>query len=55
MFTEFIFYDDNDHTTNALPNIYIYIYIYIYNVINRQTVSLYYSSSVSLDPQDASS
>ena len=30
----------------------VYIYIYIYIIIHRQTVSLYYNSSVWLDTQD---
>ena len=32
-----------------------HIYIYIYIVIHRQTISLYYKSSVWLDTRDASS
>ena len=37
------------HIFNIVANIYIYIYIYIY----RQTISLYYNSSVWLDPYGA--
>ena len=39
---------------NTLPTL-SYIYIYIYIVIHRQTVLLYYNSSVWLDTQDVSS